>query len=190
MPSFSSTTSDCCFVDSSFGVSSGIPGPTFGSLFLSACGFACLVCFIAFTVLPFATAFRLVFSLLSVEFCAAVLVAATLVLVAFAGAAFVAAARAADAFVVAVLAEAVFDTELFKPTPSVVSVAFGTDAALVVFLAFVVFTPFSSSASAFFARPRRAGAFRTLDLRGDSGGVTFVCARCARVRTIVFNRCQ
>jgi hypothetical protein len=80
---------------------------------------------------------------------------------------------AAEDFGAAALPDvAALDTELFNAVAAVAWAAFA--AGLVV-----------ASSSAFLARPRRAGALRTLALRGDSGGVPFACARCARVRTMV-----
>jgi hypothetical protein len=124
---------------------------------------------------------RPVDALFAIVFSTAVFVAATRAFVDLVGPA---AALAVEAFVVAVRAEAVRETELFSSTLFFPVTIFAAVGALVAFVVFVVFISFSSSVS-FFPRPRRTGAFWTPDLRGDSGGVALVCARCARVRTIV-----
>ena len=92
--------------------------------------------------------------------------------VVFAADAFGAITFAADDFVVANLADVeAFEIELFEGA---------------VFAA-VTFFGFSGSSSAFFGRPRRTGALEMLAFNGDSGGVPFACALCARVRTILAN---
>ena len=79
-------------------------------------------------------------------------------------------ALAADAFVAAVRAEANFGRGFLADVD---------------FVATVPLVGSSGWSSAFFARPLRAGAFSMLALKGDSGGVPLVCARWARVRTMI-----
>jgi hypothetical protein len=112
-------------------------------------------------------------------------------------------ALAVEAFVVAVLADvarvvdafssgsgALLVDNLIVPAVDAFSASSSssdTEACVVCAGLVVIFAGFgtSTSESTCFARPRRAGAFSTLDFTGESGGVAFVCARCALVRTIL-----
>lgn len=88
---------------------------------------------------------------------------------------------AAEAFVVAILADVdAFDTELFN----------GADFGAISLCAGLGATALGAgfeadSSSVFFGLPRRTGALRRLDLGGEEGGISFACARCALVRTIL-----
>jgi hypothetical protein len=151
-----------------------------------------LAAFVDFEVFTAAVVFLLVVVLRVVAFASEAFFALALALVStagasFAGAVFVAVVRVAEAFVVAVRAETIRDVEPFNSEFLAKLATFGAGAVVFVFAVLVVvFTSLSSSASAFFVRPLRVGALlSTLDLSGDSGGVAFVCARCARVRTIL-----
>jgi hypothetical protein len=75
----------------------------------------------------------------------------------------------AAAFVPVLLAAAVFDAAVLPVAPFGAALADSSDAK-----------------SAFFGRPRRAGAFKTLALNSASGAMSspLAWARCARVRTI------
>lgn len=79
---------------------------------------------------------------------------------------------AAEAFLVAVLADVdAFDTELFNEA-AFDATTFGAGFG-------------AGSSSVFFGLPRRTGALRRPDFGGDSGGMSFACARWALVRTIL-----
>jgi hypothetical protein len=73
----------------------------------------------------------------------------------------------------------------------VLTAVFVVAATFVTFVVFAVafvavFVSVSSSTSTFFALPRRAGALLNApEFGGDAGAVELVCARCARVRTIL-----
>jgi hypothetical protein len=151
-----------------------------------------LAAFVDLAVLDVLAALRAAVGLAATGFAAYALVAVVLTVAGLDAVAFgAAAALAADAFVVpvaaAVRADAVRDTDLFTSVSSTFVAVFAVDVVVFVILAdFAVgFSSFSSAGSSFFA-PRRAGAFlRTPDLGGDAGGLVFVCARCARVRTML-----
>jgi hypothetical protein len=114
----------------------------------------------------------------------------------FASAAFVALAFAVVARVDPVaLVDTVFEVDDFN---AAILGAVGLDAAVFVVTLFgavafgaavfdAAFAGFSGSASVFFARPRRAGAFRTLAFMSASGAASspLAWARCARVRTMM-----
>lgn len=88
---------------------------------------------------------------------------------------------AVEAFVVAVLADVdAFDTELFNDA-AFGAITFGAGLGAVTLGAGFG----AGSSSVFFGLPRRTGALRRPDFGGDSGGMSFACARWALVRTIL-----
>lgn len=167
--------SSCLFVSSSW---------------LSSTGATKLAAFDAFAVFFTTPGFLVVEALSDAVLIAKVLGAADLV------DAFGATVFATEDFVVVTLADVeAFDAELFGGAffgATALGAGFSAGSSFVFFdgaffAAAALGASFGAcSSSVFFGRPRRTGALRMLAFSGDSGGVTFAWARCARVRTIFF----